>query len=119
MKPFWLVAGFSLSEAPRPPKGGTTNHARFMGSPDAIFSAYWDHEPVCGSPSPWGEGWGEGERRVQTTSRVQLDEVQLDERFMGRGIHKRPRRQLNVTSSRLAPRERGRRNRRYGSRIQM
>src|SRR6266404_7489898 len=25
---------------------------RFMGSPDAIFSAHWDHEPACASPSP-------------------------------------------------------------------
>src|SRR5258706_6891234 len=49
-----------------------------MGSADLISTTQGAHEHPTGVTPPKGEGWGEGERRVQTTSRVQLDERFMD-----------------------------------------
>jgi len=48
-----------------------------MGSADAIFSAHWDHEPPCASPSPLN-----GERAGVRGEKVR--EAHVLSRFMGR-----------------------------------
>jgi len=64
-----LLPWASRSPSPQPSPQGEGAHFDRVGK---ITERSFETNAGTYSPSPWGEGWGEGDRRVQTGMGVRL-----------------------------------------------